>query len=150
MQALHDYSFNIFRSTLLQLIEIWLCLAWQILHAGFTLDIISPFLVGEVLDIFKAAVIIHRYEWEVLQVLQPRGTPYVTACALSSEVIGTASEAFVNLLYSNLLLFLNKVICPHFSSNCAPERLLFSVCVNHCGQVHCDLSAAREPKQVCQ
>lgn len=85
---------------------IWLCLVWQILHSRFTLDnIISPFLVGEVLDIFKAAVIIHRYEWEVLQVLQPRGTPYVTACALFSEIIGTASEAFVNLLYSILLLF---------------------------------------------
>lgn len=67
-------------------VDIWFRLARQSYNSGFILEsAASIFLSGEVLDIFKAAVIIHRYKWEVLQVLMPRGAPCVTACRQRSS-----------------------------------------------------------------
>lgn len=48
----------------------WVLFSLTGLQSGFILDnMISPLLFRKVLDNFKAAVIIHRYKWGVLQVL---------------------------------------------------------------------------------
>lgn len=59
-------------------VDIWFRLARQSYSSGFISENAIPtFLSGEVLDIFKAAVIIHRYKWEVSQVLMHHVSQHV-------------------------------------------------------------------------
>lgn len=77
-------------------VDIWFRLA-QSYNSGFILEsAASTFLSGEVLDIFKAAVIIHRYKWGGVTGIN--ATRSAMCHSMSSEVIGVAS-AGLNLLF---------------------------------------------------
>lgn len=89
-----------------------------------------------VLDIRKAAVIIHRYKWEVLQALQPPGRPYGTTCALSSQF--TAWYFWKATLFS---ISLSAVILWRLATRCfstwTPGQVFFFCNLDVGGLIFC-------------
>lgn len=90
------------------------------LRIYFSFQTISVSFV-EVLDIFKAAVIIQRPKLEVLQVLKARGMPYVTQCVIRfhwHSCLVLSSISFFALLLFFFAFF--KKISSDFITNLEP------------------------------
>lgn len=93
-------------------VDIWFRLARQSYNSGFILESAAfTFLSGEVLDIFKAAVIIHRYKWGGVTGIN--ATRSAMCHSMSSEVIGVAS-AGLNLLFTPFYSWFFQ-ICPQLT-----------------------------------
>lgn len=114
------------------------------LRIYFSFQTISVSFV-EVLDIFKAAVIIQSPKLEVLQVLKARGMPYVTQCVVRFHWHSCLVLSSISFFFFALLLKKKKklqILLQIWSPELSTPGFHFAVLRKSDGQaIKCDLCA---------